>query len=406
MTLGRHWTGIVTTVALCACGNLQHKEAAADTEFAHHVVWRPESAVPRLRLRTKARFCPPGGRANVACMLLLDPKQAYVLSQNHVVYFDANSGLVEVDSVGSYVAEIGQLGHEIGQYRSVKSAADNGRGTLTIWDPELARLTQFRDGQVTAGWVRRSVEDVRVGPRGTWALNVEPAPQAGDVAPATIAPVSIAGKLGSPRMHVRALATRRDGGDMIEVPSLIWRHPVWDILADGSVIYVPFGRQVRIEIYDTSGAPSLLITGQTPFAAQTITPLRARQLQEAFYRSVFQSSIDSAIVRCDSLIHQPKPRPNIYCATLSYTRRMGARLPATFPPIASVVHLNDGGFGLETNHVANDSTTWLLVSGGGEIIGHFPLRIGELVIGGSARSLAVADSADGHADVTWRSVVQ
>jgi hypothetical protein len=376
---------------------------ATDSDFVSHVVWRPADSIPVLRLRPEARICSPEKRST-ACALVRDPKEAYVIGDRDVVLLDANVGLVKMDSAGNYISQIGQFGHGLGQYFKVSTLGIDKSGALIIWDPYHSRITRFGDSAVTFGWVREPLTAVRVGPNGALGLTVSAADHTGDNAPATIAAISMAGKMGRPIATVLAPASRSIGSDLLETPLLIWQTPVWDVLTDGRFVYVPFGRALRIEIYDPDGAPSLLITGDPPFQAAAITPTIVRQLEDTFFRRIYDEPLDSAAQRCDSLRRLPNRRITTRCRTVEYAYAQGARLPATYPPIMGVVHLAHGAFTVRTSHVDHGFTRWLLVTPHGKRVGQFALRSNERVIGGSMQKIAVADTTDGHVAIAWNTV--
>ena len=261
-----------------------------------------------------------------------------------------------------------------------------------------------RPRPTTFGWVRRTPDAVRVGPNGALGINVDAAKHAGDNSPATISAISLTGRVGPPLVTVVGLATHSDGSDLFEVPSLIWRTPVWDVLSDGRIAYVPFGRELRIEVYDPAGEPSLLITGRLPFRVEPVTPKLVRQLVDAFFQRIYDEPIDSAAQRCDSLRRLPNWSATVRCQTVDYAKTQGKRLPSTFPPITDVVHLAEGGFAVRTSHVDNGLTSWLLVGANGNSSGQLTLANSQQIIGGTMRHVAVADTADGHMTISWNTV--
>ena len=392
----------VIALVLSACGR-SSRPPATDSAFAHHVVWQPADSIPQLRLISDVRIC-PSEKQSATCILLQATKRAYVDGRD-IIFFDAREGLVKVDSFGNYLTGIGQLGHEAGEYYNVTALARDKYGALIIWDPYHSRVTRFGDSVATFGWVRRTPDAVRIGPNGALGLSVDAAKHAGDNAPAIIAAISLTGRLGPPLATVTALATRSEGSDLIQIPLLIWRTPMWDILSDGRIAYVPFGHELRIEIYAPTGVPSLLITGRLPFQAAPITPALAKHLEDVFFQQIYQEPIDSAILRCSHLERLPNQPRTVRCQTVDYARSQGARLPTTFPPITGVAHLAEGAFAIQTSHIDHGLTSWLLVDTRGRIIGQFALHSSARVIGGTIRRIVIADTAGGRRlSATWNTV--
>jgi len=390
-----------------SCTQADDRAPAADSEFKRAITWAPGSVVTRRVLRSVVRYCPPGSRDS-GCMMLdtRKPTAAFATSNGHVVFFDRQEGLVEMDSAGQYVGDIGTLGNEPGSYMRVMALGGSNGGVFTIWDPSLTRLTVLRPSQPPQiAWVRaEGLEGVKVTDTFAIAISVPQGKTAGDRVFASLAPVLLTGKLGRPIATVVSLATRSEGSETQSIPSLFWPRPVWSLAADGSVLYAPPDTALRIEIYDNSGRPDLLITGYLPFPSERVTEDEIRKREAAMYATIFRKPMQS-VKGCDGKLNEQKQNGiAINCQTISYLRRVGRRSPRIQPPITDIVSLAPRGFWIRTSRVARDSATWLMADSAGKLVGSVVLNSTERPIGRFRELVAIADSSGGRISVSWRLV--
>ena len=403
------WRGFASVLVALSCTEAVERSPAPDHEYQSRTVWKAGADVPQLSLRSKTTYC-PSGSSRSDCWALDNgtPKDAFVTTNGHVVFFDHKAGLVEMDSAGHHVADLGGLGTDPGSYRRVTSLGGSAARTFTMWDPFLDRLTVIKPGQKPrTAWVKDPrVEAVLAADTFAVALSVPAAEAPGVRVLATIASILPNGKLSSSIATVVALATTRKKREIQAIPSFFWPRPIWSLGQDGSVTYVPPDTSLRIEVYDSAGHPKLLVTGELPFPGEPVTQREIRERQESFYQTVMHEPMLPA-GSCNLTVQSTDTLDsNIQCATARFLDAVGKRSPRLHPPITDVVSLAPQGFWVKTSRIRGDSATWLVADSTGKLVGLVMLKVAERPIGRHRALIAIADSTDGRTSVSWREVIQ
>lgn len=396
---------------MLACGRAGSGTPTGDDQFTRRVVWPDTGRVAPLALTVETSYCPPVSR-DTGCALLADskPVAAFTTATKHVVFYSRQAGLIEFDSIGRYVRGIGARGNDPGSYLAVTALASDAQGTVTIWDSRLSRVTTFGAWpEPRTVWVRaKDIDDVRVTGNHAVAMSIAQGASSGDRVSATIADLSPKGLLGRPLASVTALAVRSGNSDMRTIPSLYWQRPVWDVAGDGHVLYVPPDTALRIEVYDPSGRPELLIAGNTPFRQRLVTAADLRTRKGRLYEAIFREPMARAAELCgDPRAAAPAAQAlrdaDVKCSTIAYLDTIARRSPRTLPQVSDIVALDDGGFWIRTMEFG-DSTAWLMADSTGHVRGAVQLAGTERPLGGSLAMVAIADSTGARLDVSWRVV--
>lgn len=366
--------------------------------------------MPRISLRTKMSYCPAGSfRAGCVDLENGDPSDAFVTANGHVVFFDHKAGLVEMDSAGRHVADIGGLGTEPGSYRRVTALGGSVARTFTMWDPYLDRLTIIKPREPPrTAWVKdERVEAVLTADTFVLALSVPLADKAGERVPATIAPILPSGRLSTPIAMVTALATTTRKWNMrVAFTSFHWPRPLLSLGTDGTIAFVPPDTVLRVELYGREGKPHMLITGELPFPSELVTQREIDALQAAAYQTVRgkpmppAGTCDSGGQRADS------SSGDIGCTMVRHFELVGKRSPRVRPPVTDIVSVAPHGFWIRTSRIRRDSATWLIADSSGRLVGSAELKVAERPIGRHQKLIAIADSTGGRTSVSWREVIQ
>ena len=406
-TLGRvvKQSGIVLGLGLvCAlsllgssgCGERSSASPAKDDGFARRVRWESGTLIPHLHATKLLAYC-PNGFGTGACLDLTAPESVFVGAHGHVLFLDRLSGLLEYDSAGRFIRERPGMTDDPEGFRRVGSLAENADGTLTVWDYSRSRLVLSDiGGKSSSVWVRDpDVASIRLTGTKAFALHLPGGQQAGDSVVATITHVSFeTGKRGTLEVPVTALASRREGSDMVEIPSLFFPTPIWTVTRNNNIVYVPpnGSGSIRIERYDASGRPDLLITGQLPVHEQRVTSEEVtKRISLAYYR-IFHENF--ALAHCKGAKSLTTREATVECATIQYLNRVAQRSPMFIPSIENIVAMDDNGFSLKTSYVnADSSVAWFLVDSSGVKLYQLDLKPAERIIGGNTnRPVIAADS--------------
>lgn len=408
MLANRFLVALVPVVVTVSCTENGDRVPAADTDFQRKVVWGDDT-VPQRSLRSIMTYC-AGGSRNSGCVDLDNgrPSAAFVVGNGHVVFFDHKAGLVEFDSAGQYIADIGSLGNDPGSYRRVAALGGDSARTFTLWDPDLDRLTVLKRNEVArTAWVTdERVESVLIADTFPVALAIPFAGNIGDRVFATIAPIGSNGKLSAPIATVSAIATTSKEWKMRGVvPSFYWPRPTWSIGKDKSVIYVPPDTVLRIELYNRSGGPEMLVTGRIPFASEVVTEGEIGQLRGMYYQIVRGEPMPPAGT-CSPTVPPAGTHEDRNCVMVRHVYAVGKRSPRIRPPVTNIVSFAPHGFWIRTSRVRGDSVTWLIADSTGKLAGSVKLTTAERPIGRHRKLIAIADSTDGRVSVSWRELIQ
>lgn len=405
----RFRAAFLSLLAVTSCRGSEHPAPTADSEFQERVVWGQDRP-PQRALRVTMTYCEKPS-SNSGCVDLENgrPTDAFLIANGHVVFFDQRAGLVAFDSVGRYVAHIGSLGTEPGSYRRVTALGSNAAGTFTFWDPFLDRLTVLKLNEPPrAAWVKDGrVESVLISDTFAVALAVPPSRFAGDRVAGTIMTLNSNGKFSNPLAAVTALATTSKRlKARAPIPNLHWPNPIWGMGLDGTLVYVPPDTVLRIEFYDRSGRPEMLVVGDMPFPSEIVTEAELGRLKEIYYETIKGEPMPQP-GSCSLDVPPPgASEPNKNCVLVRHAHEVGRRSPRIRPPVTDIVSFAPRGFWVRTSRIRKDSATWLMADSSGKLFGWLELKAAERPIGQHRARFAIADTTDGRTSVTWRELIQ
>lgn len=384
----------------------QQPELTPDSSFEEHVTIRPTERPAVIRFTSVRHVCPrPGQSANCTAPAGELPTRAFVTSSGHLVFFDRHNGLIEVDSAGNFVREIGELGKDPGSYIRVSALAANDDRT-TIWDFSLGRATIYpRRGPPVAFRVRADgLAAVDVADEHVFALTFPAAIHAGDRVIGSLAPVNEKGLLEDAIAGVYGLAARSVNSDMMEIPSFYWPRPVWTVFANGGIAYVTPDTALRIEAWSPEGKPALLVTGHLPVADALVDSADVHAREAAFYKTVVKRDMETDRAECARTPNWRQKREIAFlCMMAAFVEKVGRRSPRIRPPVEDVVGVSPHELWIRTSAAAKDSVTWVVFGQPDHRLAVARLSRSERPIGRVGTRIAIADTARDRVTVTLRS---
>jgi len=180
-----------------------------------------------------------------------------------VVLGDFMKVLVEFDSTGVAVREIGRLGDGPGEYRNVIAGAFSAGGVLTVFDIGNLRRVRYDSAGRHVETTRLEdlpipFESTRMSSAGLVMFRLPGAEHVGDTVRAGFFRVPPDTTRAIETLSVDAAALTVRLSDLQPTPPLFTPRPQWDVTSDGDIVYAGAADFV-IERYTSSGRPDLLI---------------------------------------------------------------------------------------------------------------------------------------------------
>lgn len=352
------------------------------------LLFRRSVIMPASEYETAPRFevfaSPPlcGDGTPVECPL--ERESAFgIAAQGQVLFASPSIRLTELDSSGHVVRTFGAAAGEPGSYGSVAAVTADSVGSIGIFDIRGWSWIGF-----TGEGARASAVGIPPDPTlvdfhahgGHVVLRmVPPADSLG--APVLSRFLSV-GKDGSARLPFRVpTGALSRGGGLTPLQPLFAPKPVWDLQADGSLVYTE-GSSYRVSWFAADGSPAqaLVVDG---FLPRPVTP----------------ADVD----RWMAAVRPPVKGQGARQTLLPIPRRSSAK---NHPAISDLKCLSDSTVLVRSSLDAQgDSARWDMWGDNGQLLGWLALGSADKVIGGTrARILVATLPPQSNGRIRWLSI--